>query len=144
MKHRSTLTLGVTALMLAAGPRYTLAAEPSTLPPPDHAGNVTYLSGGIGSDQSTEIKQQMVKYPLVLEFAGRTSGGNDYLADIPVQIADAHGHAVLSTITKGPFLLASLPDGHYSVTATYNGQAQRRSVDLRASSHVHAVFLWAM
>jgi len=144
MKHRSTLTLGVTALMLAAGGQCTLAAEPSTLPPPDRAGNVTYLSGGIGIDQSTEIKQQMSKYPLVLEFAGRTHSGNDYLADIPVQIADAHGHAVLSTVANGPFLLASLPDGHYSVTATYNGQAQRRRVDVHASSHVREVFLWAM
>ncbi len=144
MKHRSTLALGVTALILAASAQRTLAAEPSTRPPPDRAGNVTYLSGGVGSDQSTEIKQQMSKYPLVLEFAGRTSSGNDYLADIPVRIADVHGHAVLSTVANGPFLLASLPDGRYSVTATYNGQAQRRSVDVHASSHLREVFLWAM
>jgi len=144
MKRLYISTLAIAAVILAGGVPRAWAAESSSLPPPDHAGGVTYLSGGVGSDQSAAMKQEMRNYPLVLEFAGHTSGGNDYLADIPVQIVDAHGNAVLSTVTRGPFLLASLPDGHYSVTATYNGLSKRRSVNVHASSHVHEVFLWTM
>ncbi|MCA8290609.1 hypothetical protein LGN16_27065 [Burkholderia vietnamiensis] len=93
---------------------------------------------------SLTIKQQMGKYPLVLEFAGHTSSGNDYLADVPVKIVDAHGKTVLSTRTTGPFLLVSMPDGRYTVSATYNRQTMRRSVDVRESSHAHSMFVWTM
>ncbi|AXF23983.1 hypothetical protein CUJ89_26890 [Burkholderia pyrrocinia] len=144
MKYRSNLAFHVAVIVLVAATGSVLAAEPASLPPPEHAGKIAYLSGGIGSDQSTAIKQEMGKYSLVLEFAGRTRGGNDYLADIPVQITDAHAKTVLSTVTTGPFLLVSLPDGHYSVTATYNDQIKRRSFDVHAPSHLHAVFVWTM
>ncbi|MGU7784571.1 carboxypeptidase-like regulatory domain-containing protein [Burkholderia sp. PU8-34] len=145
MKPLSTLTLGVAVVALGLGVQSAWAADDESLPPPAHAGQVTYVSGGIGSDQSAAIKQQMSRYPLVLEFAGRAgSGYNDYLADIPVNVTDSHGRQVLSTVTNGPFLLAALPDGRYSVTATYNGQTQRRSVQVQATSHVHEVFIWNM
>ncbi|KWE50786.1 hypothetical protein WL76_20580 [Burkholderia ubonensis] len=139
------MKLGIAAVAIGLGSQPVLAADASSLPPPDHEGQVAYVSGGIGSDQSAALKQQMRDYSLVLEFAGRTGGGsNDYLADIPVSVTDAHGRQVLSTVTEGPFLMAALPAGRYSVTATYNGQTQRRSVQVQASSHVHEVFLWNM
>ncbi|KAB0655731.1 carboxypeptidase regulatory-like domain-containing protein [Burkholderia diffusa] len=138
------MALGVTVATIAVFAHSALSAEQASLPPPEHSAKVTYLSGGIGSDQSAEIKQEMGKYSLVLEFAGHTSSGNDYLADIPVQITDAHGKTVLATVTTGPFLLISMPDGHYTVTATYHGQVMHRNVDVRASSHSRAVFVWAM
>lgn len=144
MKPLSTLKLGITALALGVGGQHALAADMSSVPQPDQAGQVDYLSGGIGTDQSASLKQEMRHYSLTLEFAGRAGDSNEYLADIPVNITDAHGRQVLSTVTEGPFLLASLPDGRYSVTATYNGQTQRRSVQIHTSSHVHEVFLWNM
>lgn len=144
MKYSSSMTLGVVATALAVFAQGALSAEQASQLQPEHAGKVTYLSGGIGSDQSTAIKQLMSKYPLVLEFAGHTSSGNDYLADVPVKIVDAHGKTMLSTLTTGPFLLVSMPDGHYTVTATYNGQAMRRSIDVRESSHARSVFVWTM
>ncbi|WP_232439351.1 carboxypeptidase-like regulatory domain-containing protein [Burkholderia ubonensis] len=145
MKRLSTLKLGVAAVAIGLAGQTVLADDASSLPPQNHEGQVAYVSGGIGSDQSAALKQQVRDYSLVLEFAGRTgSGNNEYLADIPVNVTDAHGRQVLSTVTEGPFLLAALPAGRYSVTATYNGQTQRRNVQVQASSHVHEVFLWNM
>ncbi|MCA7883559.1 carboxypeptidase regulatory-like domain-containing protein [Burkholderia contaminans] len=144
MKSSSRMALGVATAAIAVFARSGLAAEQTSLPSLEHSGQVTYLSGGIGSDQSAAIKQEMAKYSLALEFAGHTSSGNEYLADIPVQIVDAHGKTVLSTVTAGPFLLVSMPAGHYAVTATYHGKVLRRSVAIQASSHSHAVFVWTM
>jgi hypothetical protein len=144
MKYGSIFTLGAAAMTLAAGARIGLASEQVSLPPLQHAGKVAYLSGGIGIDESTAIKHEMGKYSLVLEFAGHTGHGNDYLADIPVQITDANGKTILSTVSNGPFLLISLPDGHYSVTATYKGQPAKRSVNVRGGSSSRAVFVWTM
>jgi hypothetical protein len=143
MKRASMVKLGLIALAIAAGVPRALAA-PGQLPPIQHEGDVAFLTGGVGQGESTAIKDAMHKYPLSLEFAGKTGGGNEYLSDIPVQVSDAHGHAVLNTTTSGPFLLASLPDGRYSVTARYNGKAEHRDVDITSSSHVRELFLWPM
>ena len=143
MKRTSMLKLGFTALVLAVSAQYSLAA-PTALPPVQHQGNVTFLSGGIGLSESTAIKNAMSSYPLMLEFAGKTQSGNEYLADIPVQVSDMNGHAVLRTTTTGPFLLASLPEGRYSVTASYNGKSEHREVNITPSAHIHEVFVWTM
>jgi hypothetical protein len=143
MKQHAIVKVGLTALALGASVQYAFAA-PEPLPAVQHKGAVAFLSGGIGLGQSTAIKQVMPKYPLTLEFAGKAATGNEYLADIPVKLSDMHGNTILQTTAKGPFLLASLPHGRYSVTATYNGKTERRDVNIAPSSHVHELFVWPM
>jgi hypothetical protein len=143
MTHASMMKPLLTALALTVCAQYALAAAVS-LPPEQHQGDVTFLSGGIGLSESTAIKDAMHQYPLTLEFAGRAGSGNVYLANIPVEIADMHGHDVLKTTTTGPFLLASLPHGRYRVTARYSGKDEYRDVQIGPSAHVHEVFLWSM
>lgn len=143
MKPSSISLRTSVAILAVCGSQFVLAA-PSDLPPVHEAGAITYLSGGIGSDQSSAIKSVMNKYPLVLEFVGSTDAGNDYLADIPVQISDSHGKDLLSTNSDGPFMLVSLPRGRYNVTATYNGKARRRQVNVTDTAHAHEIFMWPM
>ncbi|MBN3810764.1 carboxypeptidase regulatory-like domain-containing protein [Paraburkholderia sp. Ac-20347] len=120
------------------------ATNLGALPSPQHAGSIAYLSGGIGSDQSAAFKAAMPRYPLSLEFARQTAGGNEYLANVPVKIADAHGQKLLATRTNGPFMLVTLPDGHYIVTASHDGKTVRRAVDIGKSAHTHEAFVWPM
>jgi hypothetical protein len=143
MKQASIFKSGLTAVAFVACAQLAIAA-PEHLPPVQHQGDVTFLTGGVGQGQSTAIKGAMHHYSLSLEFAGKSRSGNEYLSDIPVQVSDMHGHAVLNTTTKGPFLLASLPNGRYSVTARYNGRSERRDVEITPSAHVHELFLWTM
>lgn len=143
MKQFSILKFGAAALVLAGSGQLVFAA-PGSLPPSQHAGEVTYLSGGVGSDQSAAIKDVMHQYPLVLEFAGKTNSGNDYLADIPVQVSDVHGKTLLNTSAQGPFMLLSLPHGRYSVTASYKGVPERRTVNVTSTTHARETFIWPM
>lgn len=138
------------ALMAALFGQYAMAATTEAaatpaLPPAQHQGNITYLSGGIGSDQSAAMKQAMHDYPLSLEFVGRTkTNGNEYLADLRVKVEDAHGKTLVSTEAQGPFMLLSVPAGHYIVTASHDGKAERRSVDIGNGTHAHEMFVWTM
>lgn len=133
--------LVVITLVLAQSANVAFAATPN-LPPLRHQGKVEYLSGGVGSDQSAALKDVMHKYPLVLEFAGKSHQGNEYLADIPVHIADMHGATLLNATSRGPFMLASLPDGRNKITASYEGKTQQRVVDVKPSVHIRTLFLW--
>ncbi|WP_321786217.1 carboxypeptidase regulatory-like domain-containing protein [Paraburkholderia sp. J94] len=138
---------GAYAAALANHANATTAAETSplaALPPTQHAGDIAYRSGGIGSDQSAAFKAAMARYPLSLEFARQSADGNEYLANVPVQIADAHGQTLLATRANGPFMLVTLPDGHYIVTASHDGKTVHRAVDIGKTAHAHEAFVWPM
>ncbi|CAB3795915.1 hypothetical protein LMG27177_03994 [Paraburkholderia fynbosensis] len=143
MKSGSILLRTSVAALAVCGSQLVLAA-PLGLPPAHEQGAITYLSGGIGNDQSSAIKSVMNKYPLALEFVARTNAGNDYLADVPVQISDSHGKDLLSAQSDGPFMLVSLPHGRYNVSATYNGKTEHRQVNVTDETHTHEIFMWPM
>ena len=130
------------ACLLISGARVVMAAE--NPPPVQHEGDIGYLSGGVGLGQSTVIKSMMRDYFLSLEFAGSSSSGNEYLADIPVRITDAHGHVVLEATSRGPFFLAELPSGRYDIAATHDGKTQHRLVNIGPSTRDREFFLWPM
>jgi len=144
MKPQSILLHASWVVLAACVSQYALAADMSVLPPTHEDGAIIYLSGGIGSDQSSAIKSVMHRYPLVLEFVGATHGGNDYLADVPVTISDSHGKDLLSTKADGPFMLVSLPHGRYDVSAKYHGKTQHREVSVSDATHAHEMFSWPM
>jgi hypothetical protein len=139
MKFITQAGLVAVALVLAQSAAF---AAPANLPPVQHQGNVAFVSGGVGSDQAAALKDQMHKYPLVLEFAGKAQQGNEYLADVPVHITDMKGATVLKTTSHGPFMLASLPNGRYTITASHDGKTQQRVVEVNHASHTRAFFLF--
>ncbi|WP_321886344.1 carboxypeptidase regulatory-like domain-containing protein [Paraburkholderia bannensis] len=141
----AALSLAAT-LTLALGAQCAFAATMNNvangLPPVQHAGDIAYVTGGIGSDQSAAFKAATSRYPLSLEFARQSASGNEYLADVPVTIADAHGETLLSTRTHGPFMLVALPHGHYVVSASHDGKTVKRTVDVGKTTHEHEAFVW--
>ncbi len=143
MKQRHSWHWLASALLAGAACQGAMAGTGS-LPSVHQAGAVSYLTGGVGLDESQAIKQVMPSYPLVLEFSGQTAYGNEYLSGVPVKIVDTQGKTVLKTQTDGPFLLARLPVGRYSVAATYHDQTEHRTFDLAPHSHVREFFLWQM
>jgi hypothetical protein len=142
MKARSTPWIGA-AFALAVVFGAPAAANAGVLPPAQHEGGIAYLSGG-GSDQSAAVKAAMPQYPLSLEFARQSADGNEYLADVPVKITDMHGTPLLATQTQGPFMLVSIPAGHYVVTASHGGNTERRTVDIDKTTHAHETCVWPM
>ncbi len=132
-------------LVLSAGV-YTMAAigADDGMPATQQTGQVVYLSGGIGLDQSQAIKSAMHDYSLSLTFVGRTGNGNEYLSDIPVIITDSSGNTVLETASTGPYMLANLPRGRYMIQATYMGKTEQRTVYISPSQHARQVFSWVM
>ena len=140
---KRNLSLATTALALTAALAAIPAFSQSQLPAEQSQGAVRYISGGIGLDESEAIKRAASKYPLALEFYMTATPRNEYLSDVSVVVKDRAGKTVLDTVSGGPFLLASLATGTYSVTATTKeGNAQRRSVEVKSGGHQRLVFTW--
>jgi hypothetical protein len=141
MKNLTRKFAAATALCaLMAGAAWTHAA--THLPPVQHSGAIEYLSGGIGVDESTAIESASKQWPLTLQFAIRDKQGAAFAAGVAVKVRDAKGHTVLETTTGGPFLLAKLPPGDYSVDATLAGKTLHSKVNVKAGQPTRTVLLW--
>lgn len=128
--------VGLAAMFFALlGAAYALAAGKAVAP-----GKVSFTSGGVGVESQERLKAREKEFNLKLVF---TLVEGNYLADVSVRIADAAGKTVMEQVSDGPFFMAKLPAGAYSVTAAYNGQTQTRKVVLRAD-RLHTEYMrWA-
>jgi hypothetical protein len=119
------------------------AATAGTLPAEQTQGAVTYVSGGIGQEESQAFEAAAAQYPLALEFALKHTPRAEFTANVHVIVTDAKGQHILDTRSDGPFLLAKLPAGRYTVTAERKGETLTKTVHIAPAKSAHALFLWA-
>ncbi|MDI3272890.1 carboxypeptidase regulatory-like domain-containing protein [Pseudomonas sp. AL03] len=100
---------------------------------------ITYLSGGIGEDESKAI-QQTTGYNLHMTFS--IGPENKYVPDVDVVIQKAPGQTVLTLSQAGPLVYVQLPPGKYSVVATRNGEAKHDTTDVGSGTARNLVFHW--
>jgi hypothetical protein len=139
--HRTLIAVAV-ATTFFAGPLASFAADVQ-LPPEQRQGQVTFVTGGVGSDEWHAFERAQNQYPLTLEFAKQAQPRAEFLSDVQVVIQDMKGNEVLNTRTQGPFLLANLPQGEYKVTARYEGNTRQSTVKVDRASHRRVIFEWA-
>ena len=132
--------VGMLAMALTLGA--VAATASAQLPAVQTQGEVRYLSGGIGSDESEAIKAARDSYSLTLTLAGKSEGRDVYLSSVPVTIRDAAGNTVLEVTTAGPYLLAELPSGRYEISARYAGEEKKTSASITAGKPQRLSLLW--
>ncbi|WP_175733624.1 carboxypeptidase-like regulatory domain-containing protein [Burkholderia ambifaria] len=118
---------------------YAQSEASDGLPAASQQGDVSYVSGGIGKDQSTAFERSEAAWPLALRFTGQ---GGEFLADVHVRIVDAKGTEVLKTDARGPYMLVKVPPGRYTVHASYQGSDESRAVTVGAKGGAKAAFRW--
>ncbi|MHC8348248.1 carboxypeptidase regulatory-like domain-containing protein [Pseudomonas sp. RT4P38] len=145
MKYVHSLMLPIAAIGLLMFPALSPAAS---LEPIDSSGvqvqrqeqnGITYLSGGIGEDESKAI-QQTTGYNLHMTFS--IGPENKYVPDVDVVIQKAPGQTVLTLSQAGPLVYVQLPPGKYSVVATRNGEAKHDTTDVGSGTARNLVFHW--
>lgn len=132
----------VPALLLGTLLAGAAHAASAVLPPIQHAGAIEYLSGGIGKDEATAVERASKQWPLTLEFAVEEGKHAVFTADVHVLVRNARRHTVLEATTEGPYLLARLQPGHYTVEAQRQGQTRHRKVTIVKGRAARAVFVW--
>jgi hypothetical protein len=102
-------------------------------------GNISYVSGGVGTESLDKLSSIAGKFNLKLVFALVTG---DFLSNVRVAIADAKGKAVLDTVSEGPWFLIKLPAGTYQIVATIAGKEQKRQITVGAEKLTTVDFRW--
>ena len=90
-------------------------------------GAVPSVSGGVSLNARDTMRTQERDANLKLVFALNT--GN-YVSDVQVKVMDGKGKVVLDDVSNGPWLLAKLPPGTYTATATYNGKPVTQKISV--------------
>jgi len=114
-----------------------------TLPPERTQGTVTYVTGGIGKDESDAMKRAASHYSLVIDMSSPASPAGpraQYVSDVKIDIRDQKGAMVLGLTSDGPILLANLPPGRYTINAEKNGKSQQRNVVVGTGSRPRVTF----
>lgn len=116
-----------------------IAQTPGFVLPENRYGTVSYVSGGIGDEEREEIRMREADFNLKLLFSERDGS---YLTGVDVELLNARGETVLDAKGTGPFLLARVPPGRYTLKASANGQVQQGKLTLNAKGNQQAVFRW--
>lgn len=142
MKSRTSViatAVAVSGMTLALN---AIGAPASHVPAAHKLGNVTYITGGVGQTEADAIKHAAKYYPLELEFLLKAKPKDEYLSAVKVRIKDAHDKMVLNATADGPFLLAKMPAGKYTVSAERDGKVENRQIEIAAKEHRRVVFEW--
>lgn len=135
----AALCAGAVLALAAAG------AQAAVYNPPIHvAHGIEYMSGGVGSDEAELMRVVEPRWPAVFEFSVKDGKGAAFAADVVLTVRDAQGHVVLDQVhSAGPYLMARLDPGRYTVDAVLAGQKIQREISVRGpGTSVKSVFEW--
>ena len=124
------LALLSVSFLLASSTAFAAITEGRT------ANDRSYMSGGIGLEESERLKQMADKYSLQLIISSRSGA---YLADTHVTITGANGQKVLDLPLDAPWLLVDLMPGSYKLVVSHAGRRQERNVTLAPSKREQLV-----
>jgi hypothetical protein len=126
------------ALLCTLSGHAALAAD-LPLPAAQQQGAISFVTGGIGSDEAQAFRSAAPQYNLRLTLAA-VSG--EFFAGVKVTLRDAKGNTVVEAVSDGPYLFLNVPPGRYQVTADNMGQVQRRHAVVRANGGTELYLRW--
>jgi hypothetical protein len=129
------MTLGLASSLVAAQSSLAQSSSdsrpapaPMTALEPQTVNGITYLCGGVGTNEVAMMKRSARDYDMMLTFATKRG---EYLADVNVDIKDAKGHSLMQARCDGPIMLVDFPKG-----GTYRVHAETGGYSLDKTAHV--------
>ncbi|MCC6197810.1 MAG: hypothetical protein IT518_25445 [Burkholderiales bacterium] len=135
--RKSLMSLMIGASLLATLPLAALAQDSIVV---ETVTATTYLNGGVGKGEAATMRRLAKEFPLRMTFSERKDG--EFLANVPVVIADARGNPVFELPNAGPMLYVMLPDGTYTVRARFKGLTESQQVTLAGKDGKDLYFHW--
>ena len=93
-------------------------------------------------DEVIALRRAARDYPLQLVFIEKEGRRERYLTDMPVRIVDELGRVVFEGRSEGPYFLARLPRGRYTVSTRWDAWSSSRPVKI-GRERQRVVFAWS-
>lgn len=138
-RNRSALL----ALMLATSLHTTSAWAQSEysdyLPEIHQQEDISYISGGIGENETEALREVKDQYNLRITSADKTG---EYRGDTRIIVSDTQGTVLLDATSAGPLFYTNLPNGRYTVDGYSEGQSKRKTIKVVRGKHARVHFSW--
>lgn len=126
------------ALAVAIGLSAATAWADSPLEP-HQQGEVIYLSGGIGSDETEALA--LVKKDYNLQLTSTDATGH-YLAGSRIIIRNAAQVVLIDVVAQGPLFYAHLPNGRYIIESFNGTGSKKKSLTISQGKTARINFSW--
>ena len=138
-RNRSALLALLVVTSLYTSSAWAQDAYSDYLPAPQQQGDISYLSGGIGENETEAMNEVKKQYNLRITSANKTG---EYRGDTRIVVSDSHGTVLLDTVSAGPLFYTNLPNGRYTVDGYSEGQTTRKTVKIVSGKSTLVNFSW--
>ena len=103
---------------------------------------VSYITGGVGEEESTAILAEAKQWPLLLELSQLENGRGVWIFGAMINILNDKSQTIFNAQADGPYMLVNLEAGAYTIQASFNGVQQTRSVAIKTNSPQKINLFW--
>ena len=112
------------------------------VPEAQRSQGVSYITGGVGEEESTAILAEAKQWPLLLELSQLENGRGVWIFGSQIKIANTKGAMIFDAKADGPYMLVNLDAGEYVIQASYQGVEQKRAISIKAGQPQKISIFW--
>ncbi len=112
------------------------------VPEAQRSQGVSYITGGVGEEESTAILAEAKQWPLLLELSQLENGRGVWIFGSQIKIANTKGAMIFDAKADGPYMLVNLDAGDYVIQASYQGVEQKRAISIKAGQPQKISIFW--
>lgn len=114
------------------------------LPGTQYSQGISYISGGVGEEESQAILSEAKQWPLLLELSQLENGRGVWIFGAKIKILNAKNQVIFDAQADGPYMLVNLPAGEYLLEGAYQGVIQRRSIAVKTALPQKVNLFWKL
>ena len=103
---------------------------------------ISYISGGVGEEESKSMLVEAKQWPLMLELSQLESGRGIWIFGAAIKILNTKQKLIFDTQAEGPYILINLNAGDYLIEATYEGVVQKRAIHIKSDEPQMISIFW--
>jgi hypothetical protein len=122
-----------------------LLAAPSVwaqIPQTQYSQGVSYITGGVGEEESSAILAEAKQWPLLLELSQLENGRGIWIFGSQIKILNASNAVVFDAKADGPYMLINLTAGDYVIQAAYQGVEQKKAISIKTGQTQKISIFW--
>ena len=112
------------------------------IPDTQYSQGISYISGGVGEEESQAILAEAKQWPILLELSQLENGRGVWIFGAKIKILNTNNQLTFDAQADGPYILINLPVGQYQIEATYQGVMQRKVINIQASAPQKLAIFW--
>jgi len=112
------------------------------VPETQHSQGISYITGGVGQDETLAILAEAKQWPLTLELSQIENGRGVWIFGTTIKVTNSKKQTIFDAQADGPYMLINLEPGDYVLEAGYQGMVQKRALSIKTDSPQKISIFW--